>query len=430
MVLRVPKTSIYAIGIFVFLSIIGYYIKNPTMGLACCMIELGYIVFRARFSIISMFSFLLNYCAVMEYLAYEGLHVYGLLNLKIVPVYYWEFITCCFILNIITVILISTTDLLKDEKEIYSNRFNVSKKVIIILLIVAIIITLMIFPSVPGTFAGSNRFTSGILPFRGWSCIPFFFLSVGIISKKQVRTVAFSVFFVCAWYVLHGERVEAMGMIVFVIFWIFNTRKMTLSRKIGICILAIAALLSLTAIGIFRGGTQASVSSIIRNLVIQSTACDVTHIFNCAVDLWKENNGYNGITYMSYLINCIPLLKDDYSFQKRIAVDYSTAGGGLFFAEPYANGGIMLIVLICILWFVFIRIIVKRKTIYCTIIYIELVLSIFRTAWYGLNYPIITIMYFVPFTVLLNNLFLKRYHNKKKMKICNNCICQNRFTIQ
>lgn len=413
MVLRVPKTSIYAIGIFILLSIIGYCFKNPTLGLVCCMIELGYIVFRARFSIISIFSFLLNYCAVMEYLAYEGLHVYGLLNLKIVPVYYWEFISCCFILNIITVIMISTTDFLKDEKEIYNIRFNVSKNVINVLLIVAIIITLMIFPSVPGTFAGINRFNSGILPFRGWSCIPFFFLSVGIIAKKQVRTVVFSVFFVCAWYVLHGERVEAMGMMVFVIFWIFNTRKMTLSKKIGIYILAIIALFTLTAVGIFRGGTQASISSIIRNLVIQSTACDVTHIFNCAVDLWKGNNGYNGITYISYLINCIPLLKDDYSFQKRITINYSTAGGGIFFAEPYANGGILLLILICVLWSVFIRRIVKRKTFYHALIYAELVLSIFRLAWYGLNYPIVTILYFIPFTVLLNKLFLDRFNIKK-----------------
>ncbi|MCI9572762.1 MAG: hypothetical protein HFH97_09160 [Lachnospiraceae bacterium] len=416
MLLHVPKKSILSLGIFVFLPVVGCFIKNPGLGTICCLMELGYIVFKARFSIVSVFSTLLNYCMIMEYLAYEKLYVYGLLNLKVVTVYYWEFVSCCFIFNILTIILISTTNFLNDEKQLYNLNFNISGSLTTILLSVAILLTLMIFPSMPGTISDSNRFSSGILPFRGWSCIPFFFLAVGVLARKHVRIVVFGISFVCAWYVLHGERVEAIGMLIFGMLWFFNTRKVTLGKKIGIFILAVFTLFFLTAIGIFRGGTHSSFSMVIRNLIVQSTACDVTHTFNCAVDLWKKNSGYSGITYISYLINCIPLLKDDYSFQKRIAGDYRTAGGGIFFAEPYANGGIMLVLLFCTLWFVFIRIITKRKILYCTLIYIELVLSIFRTAWYGLNYSIITILYFVPFVVLLNKLFLKRYQNKREMK--------------
>ena len=53
-------------------------------------------------------------------------------------------------------------------------KINISKNTVNIISIMAVVITIMIFPSLPH-FDMENRFNTGILPFTGWSCIPFFF---------------------------------------------------------------------------------------------------------------------------------------------------------------------------------------------------------------------------------------------------------------
>ena len=131
-------------------------------------------------------------------------------------------------------------------------------------------------------------------------------------------------------------------------------------------------------------------------LLDTSVIIDVTYVFNCAVDLAKNNNLFRGITYLSYVVNCVPLLKDPYSFQSCIHEYYFTAGGGHFFAEPIANFGLGFACLFSCIYIVFLVWVVRKKSRYHYMVYAAISITIFRSAWYGLNYPITTILYFAP----------------------------------
>lgn len=396
---------------FVLISLSAFVCeyKNPIMALVWVLVELLYIFVHARFSIITFFSFIVDYCLYVEYCAFVGDEIPGLLGLNLVTVYYWELVICCCIFNIFAIYLVRMTRFLEDEKDIYRRKIRISPNLTVILCASAIILTLLIFPSIPIGFAfnKNTRFSSGIIPLAGWSLIPYFFVSVAILSKHKKKIVYICTFFVCVWYAMHGERVDAMGMFAFIIFWMMNTKKMKLTRIITISILGILCIAVMTIIGITRGGTALSQDELMKSILVQHTACDVTNVFNCAVDLYKSGKSFGGITYKSYIINCIPFLTDNYSFSRKIGEVYHSAGGGLIFSESIANGGGLLLVLFCFLFFSLFRFIVKHKTKYYTMIYIVMFISAFRLAWYGLSYPLVTIIYFIPFVLLINKLLYK-----------------------
>lgn len=408
--IKIQLNSLLVFLIFAVLTGVFWHTRPAAGALILIILETAVIVKKAGFSFFSVFSILINYCFIMEYLVFHDQYVYGLLGLGYVKVYYFEMFLCCSLFNLILIFFIDVWKISQMEKDFYQTEFCISSNATRIYCIIAIAITVLIFPSIPGTFLlSSNRFSSGILSFAGWSCIPFFFAAISILGGKVKKTVFATVFFILLWYVLHGERVEAMGLIVFIVIWFFNTANFSLAKKLGILGAGITSVLALTAIGIIRTGGKTSFSKLLTNLLIQTTACDVTNVFNCAVDLYQKGGSYHGMTYLSYVVNCIPYVNDPYSFSRRIIADgYRSAGGGLFLAEPFANGGIVMIAIETFLFLGLFYWLVKKKSIYRTLILIELFLSVFRIAWYGLNYPIVTIVYFVPFAVVVNKLFLSR----------------------
>ena len=88
---------------------------------------------------------------------------------------------------------------------------------------------------------------------------------------------------------------------------------------------------------------------------------------------------------------------------------YRSAGGGIFFAEPVANYGFIFCGFVCIIYFCLVAWLIKKHRKYECFVYIELCLSIFRSAWYGLNYPIVTILYFVPFVLVLDRIMRGKF---------------------
>lgn len=394
--------------LFTFLIFTGFFWKNEFRigALFVIALETGIIIIKAKYSFFSVFAFLINYCFLMEYFVFSNRYVYGILSLNYVKIYYFEMFICCSAFNLILIVFIDVMNIAKKEKNIYGTQFNISKNATTIYCIIAIIITFLIFPFFPTDFYFTNsRFSGGIIPFSGWSCIPFFFVAISILGRKKRRTVYFTALFIIFWYVLHGERVEAMGLIVFIIVWLYNTVKISRQKKIEIAGIGLTSILCLTAVGIIRVGGNMSLKQLVTNIFVQTTACDVTNVFNCAVDLYKKSGGYHGTTYLSYLINCIPYRDDQYQFSRQLISDgYRSAGGGHFLAEPYANGGILIVIIEIIILMSVLYYLIKKNSLYRTLIYVELFLAVFRIAWYGLNYMIVTILYFVPFSIFINKI--------------------------
>lgn len=405
--IHVKKLNVLEFILILLFSFIPLFYKSPITAMLISIVQTIVIIRKAKFSFFSIFVFLINFCLLQEFFAYSGFSVYGILGSGWIDIYFYELCSCSYMLNVIVFVIITMTNVIENEKSLYTFRFDFSKNTITIITVIALIITVLIFPTLPGNFSTTNRFSNGYLSFTGWSCIPFFFVAIGILSGKRKKFVYLSAIFIMGWYVLHGERIDAIGLIIFIMLWYFNIKKRDFRDYYKYAILLFCIIIALIIVGLYRSGYNITLKTVFNGIIIQATACDVTSVFNAAVDLELNGQAFKGTTYLSYLVNCVPLLNDSYSFQRLIMKVYPSAGGSLFFAEPIANYGYVFCFFITVLYFIAIRQVIKKHTIYRTLIYIELCLSIFRMAWYGLNYPMTTILYFVPFIIVLDKM-LKR----------------------
>lgn len=407
------KETIVSLTLISIATVCGLISNNTLLGLLIAIVQLIYIFLCAKLSLFSIFPALMTFCLFQEYAAVNGWEVYGLLAVGGVPWYFNELKFCVYTLNVIDIIFISTTSCLKNEQLMFKRKFKISPLISLFCLLFAIVLTILIFPTIPNlsSFTNDNRFTDGIISFSGWSIIPFFLLTVAYGSAKYRKTAIAVTMFVIFWYIFHGERVESLGLICLLMFKYYYKNKYQIRKVMKLFLLGFCVILLFVAIGSLRAGIDnLTFRSLLNSVVIQSTACDVTYVFNCAIDLFYNGIHLGGITYLSYLINCIPFLNDHYAFSSVIQNYYYTAGGGLFFAEPIANFGPLFMILITIIYFILVVRLLSRQTEYSYLVYSILVISVFRLAWYGLNYPIVTVLYFVPLVLVINNFISPKQH--------------------
>lgn len=414
--LKIKRKNLYLHVILLFCGMLFMLIKNPTFCLLIAIVQMCLIIMKAKFSIFSIFTFLIDFCLLQEYGAYVGWNVYGLLSYTYVPIYFYEMFLCTFLFNEFVLWFMDLSNCIKNERMLFDVQVNVGFKLSVLLCIFAVIITVLIFPSLPSlsSFTTENRFNSGYLSFQGWSCMPYFFLAIAIMNKRCSKCALISIFFVMSWYVFHGERVDCIGFLslLAIKYYNENRNKKTVIMRIVLIIGGVVALF--VAVGMLRAGMKnIKVTDVVNGILIQSTACDVTYVFNCAMDLAKKGECLHGITYLSYIVNCVPLLNDPYSFESYIHDYYYTAGGGHFFAEPVANFGIPFTIVFSFFYILFLTRVVRKATRYRYMVYAALCISIFRSAWYGLNYPIVTILYFTP-VILFASEFMKKIVKKEK----------------
>ena len=408
--LRIKQKDFALFLIVVMISGIGFLPISASMKMVILGIQLTIIVAKAKISFISIFSFLINFCMVQQYIAYIGGEVYGLLNVRRVPIYFDELFLCTCFFNLIIIFFALFTEIVSNEKILFSGDVRFGDNTTVIMLILALVLTFLIFPSIPSldSFTLENRFTKGIIPFTGWAVIPYFFLAVAFTNKRFKKSVIICAVIIMFWYAFHGERAEAMGFMAYIAIAYYNQspNKATIV-KLGV--LGGMLIILFIVIGLLRNGkSEINASDVIKSVFVQPTACDVTYVFNCAMDVLYKGKQFSGITYLSYLINCVPFLNDAYSFAIRIKDHIYTPGGGMFFCEPVANFGIGFSAFVSFCYIFFIHIITKRKNKYGYLLYTTICISIFRLAWYGLNYPIIAMLYFVPGVLFLENILKKR----------------------
>lgn len=389
------------------------FINDPTVCLAIALIQTIMIFKKAKISLFSILAFLLNFCLIQEYGAYVGWDVYGLLAFKQVPIYFYEMFICVFSFNLILYCVLSISNCLENEGKLFTLNVDAGFQISVLLIIAAVGITFLMFPTIPslGTFVLTNRFTRGILPFTGWSCMPPFFMAIAIMNERCRKCAIFVTVIIVFWYVFHGERVDCMGLLAFLAIKYYNNNRNNKNTIMKIGVIAGCVVVLFVAVGMLRtGADNLQLKKVLKGALIQSTACDVSYVFNCAVDLATKGELFHGITFLSYAVNCVPFLNAPYSFGSYIQNFYPTAGGGLFFAEPIANFGLKFAIFFSGAYILLLARLVRKTTKYRFMVYAALCITIFRTAWYGLNYPIIAILYFAPAI-----LFATRLINRKKL---------------
>ena len=203
------------------------FINDPTVCLAIALIQTIMIFKKAKISLFSILAFLLNFCLIQEYGAYVGWDVYGLLAFKQVPIYFYEMFICVFSFNLILYCVLSISNCLENEGKLFTLNVDAGFQISVLLIIAAVGITFLMFPTIPslGAFVLTNRFTRGILPFTGWSCMPPFFMAIAIMNERCRKCAIFVTVIIVFWYVFHGERVDCMGLLAFLAIKYYNNNR-------------------------------------------------------------------------------------------------------------------------------------------------------------------------------------------------------------
>lgn len=420
--MKVKKENIVLILIVVLFAMIYILSElNPNVLFAANIIICIFICIKAKFSLFSIKSFLINYVLIAVAFQYNTGKSYGLLSMGIYPLRYDMMCGLALIYNCIMLVYLINSNILKREEEIL--KYKVQENIIFstICSVLAIGFSIIAFPSLNFKFGSSARFNA-LLPGNAWNHMAIISLIFAMPNFKKSKIVKFSYLFCIAWFLLHSERVDMVGLILaLIIILIVNgkeTAKKLLSFKnMKYYIIGLIAFVVLVYIGEYRSGrTEINFETITRKMLVQNTAADVGYVYNSAI-LYKEANGLMyGKTYLLYIIKIIPLISSaKYDAVAILQKTYNTAGGILNLAEPYMNFGVLGIVLFAIAELSIINFILKKKKDYNFFLYIFILATPFRVTWYGLMYIEKGIIYIMPVLYILY-MIINRNNNIKELE--------------
>ena len=261
------------------------------------------------------------------------------------------------------------------------------------------------FPSLNFTFDSSNRFNA-LLPGHFWNHFSIILLlfAVGNLKKSRIIQICFCI--VIAWFLLHSERVDVLGLLIFLIIRYCSRKNYNFSFKVmsGVTIIGIFIFVVFLYIGNSRAGEQMvlSVSSFWQNFMTQSTSSDLGHVFNGTIDYVNNKGLLYGKTYITYLQGLIPMFDQPLRAGHLVGVYYHTAGGEFIISEPYINFGYIGILVIIPVYICIVEKIIKKNTLYGRIVFYFLTASAVRYLWYGLTYIETGIIYLIPLSYLLS----------------------------
>lgn len=155
-----------------------------------------------------------------------------------------------------------------------------------------------------------------------------------------------------------------------------------------------------------------TITDIARKTLVQNTAADVGYVFNTSIEYAQTNELLKGRTYLTYFIKLVPFLDSNVRAGKILNETYLTPGGEFILSEPLMNFGTIGILIFQIVEFSVYSAILSKKSRYRFFLYSFLMLTVFRTSWYGWMYIEKAVVYFIPIiywiTKILDNTQRKR----------------------
>lgn len=411
---RINSKNLIRISLYTILTVlIGVSHINH---LELILITLGLIsIFNiARFSYFTIFSFVLWFSFLQEYIAtINPLLAAGRLMAGLgVPIYDAELFICVMFFYIAELIVFSSTNVVKGEKELYKRKIVLKRNTAYLFGLIAYILVLLAYPSMPklgATLGRDQGFISSSL------IVPLALLLLAVLFDNLKHSVLLKGVTVLTliWILFHGDRVMVMGYLVYVLLkymndggFNFNTLKSIIFNKRTLIVLIGVIVVVAVAIRIqtTREGAAYSLTfnEFLMSMIKQGTAGDVVFSFNCSVDMWKHGNGMGIYPYLYYVSNLLPGADQSYYTAVILLENYNTMGGGLFFTEPMISGGMILTFIHSAIFIMLVTWAFDKNTKYHSFLIIPFCLLIFRFEWYATCAGLVKmLLYYVPFTYLM-----------------------------
>lgn len=372
----------------------------------------------AKFSYFTVFSFILWFSFLQEYIAtINPLIAAGRLMAGIgIPIYDAELFVCIMFFFIFELFIFSVTNVLDGEKKLYQRKVYLRRNVAYVFGVLAFFLVLLAYPSLPTTGATLGR-DQGFIPSSLVVPLAMLLLAIVFDNLKHSYFLKFITILALIWVLFHGDRVIVMGYLVYVLLkymndgrFNFNTIKSILFNKRTLIVLICLAAVLIVAIRIqtTREGVAYSLSlnDLLMSIVKQGTAGDVVFAFNCSVDMWEKGNGLGLYPYMYYISNLLPGADPSYYTAVILLEKYNTMGGGLFFTEPMISGGLLLTFIHSSVFILLLTWVCNKNTKYHSFLIIPFCLLIFRFEWYATCAGLVKmILYYVPFTYFVAHKF-------------------------
>lgn len=410
---RIDLKSFVKLFSLVCIIILAYLTENNHFELLAITIGLIFVIITARYSYFSVFSFILWFSFLQEYFASidRSLSSGRLLWDQNIPVYFKELFICTAFFFVFELLIFSITNVINNEKNIYRKKIAINKKWAYVLSFLSLFLIVLCYPSLPKTGMLLER-DSGIISSSLFVPISMLMLGITVDYLKNSLFVKIITLTDIFWVVLHGDRVIVLGFIIYLLLKYLNkddvsneiNNKFFNKKLLVVVIVAFVVLVIGIKIQYTRSGVDYSFNlvNLFINILKQGTAADVVHCFNCATKMWQSGEGLYGYTYLHYILNLLPSTDSSLNPALILMRKYNTLGGGLFFAEPMMNGGLVLCFIHTICFILVLTWVFKKETNYRTILIIPFIILIFRFAWYASLAGLVKmIVYYVPFFYLI-----------------------------
>ena len=379
----------------------------------------------AKFSYYTVFSFILWFSFLQEYIASINPEKAGgrLMAGTGVPVYTLELYVCVMFFYILELFVFSFTDVVSLEREMYKNKIALNKSTALALTVLACFLVLLAYPSLP-TLGASLQRDKGIVSSSLVVPLAVLILAITYDSSKRIILLKVINLIVIIWILFHGDRVIIMGYFVYIMLKYMNgddakfdsLKSIMLNRKTIILLIGVCAIVALgVRIQITREGGDYNLSfyDLLLAMFKQGTAGDVVFAFNCSVDVWKKGECVGLYPYIYYLSNLLPGANQKYYTAVILINKYDSLGGGLLFAEPMIAGGIIVVFIHITIFICLITWIISKRNKYFTFLSIPFYILIFRIAWYASGAALVKmVFYYIPFLYILISGINKKHYKE------------------
>ena len=344
------------------------YFKNGFLFFVMNLIFVILSIVEFRYSVLSLFFVLVNYPLItLSFQEITG-ESYGLLELmsSIIPLHYYQINMTVFIVNLIIYFLAKQKKIELYESQMLDKGFKISKLSMYTFCLIAIAATVIYIPrlAIIGIYVG-DRFYH-LLPGDAWNYVAITAVIFSTCYNKITKIQMFTYIFVIGWFFANYERVDMLGLLVFLIFRYSKEFKNTaqkvvskLSKYKKICLM-IGLVTFLFGTTYIRDGKEFNFIDLTRDVFTQATASDVIYIYNSAFE-YVENIGLeNGKTYLNYIYKIVPFSGNENDYSRILSRYIHNAGGGYFLSEPYMNFGIVGVIIFPIVFCLFLSFCVKK----------------------------------------------------------------------
>lgn len=394
--------------------ILFYLFKTPNILFVSNILLLIYILVKAKFSYFSMKAIVMNYILFAVFFQYNTGKSYGILEVSKIELHYFLIIFLIFIYNSINIIWFSCSKVLEKEKKLLNNEFKIGKLSIYFCCTLAIITAIIAFPGMPFNKEYLNNRFGGMIKGSAWNHLSIVCLLFLLPEFKKNNFVKLTYAFVIFWFVSHYERVDIIGLIFFIFVYILSRKKnIKITNYIATGIIALLCILLMVYMGERRVNNKVSIEEIFRKTLVQNTAADIGYVFNSSIEFYKNERLLMGKTYITYLIELLPFTDSDVRAGNILNDKYGTPGGEFILSESLMNFGIIGVIIFQIIEFSIYTLILSKNSKYRFLVYAFLMMTVFRTTWYGWIYIEKAVVYFIP-TIYIVTKFLDKIGEKSK----------------